>query len=74
VLAGARLEPGDEQRSRDVAPLEGSADAQQVIPVLGDEVDLDVVAEQRAGPRPTLVVRGRMGSPELFLAEFGDAG
>jgi hypothetical protein len=42
--------------------------------VLGDEVGLGVVAEQRSGERPTLVMGHWMGSPELFLGELGDAG
>ena len=74
VLAGPGLELGDEQRGRDVALLEGPADAEQVVPVLSDEVDLDVMLKQRARPRPALVVTGRMGPPELFLGELGDAG
>lgn len=36
----------DEECSRDVAKLERSADPDQVVPVLGDLVDLGVVAEQ----------------------------
>jgi len=74
VLAGAGLELRDEQRGRDVASLEGPADAKQVIPVLGDQVDLDVVLEKRARQRPPLVVGGRTGPPERFLGELGDAG
>ena len=39
-----------------------------------DQVDLDVVFEQRARSRPGLVVACRAGSVELFLGELGDLG
>jgi hypothetical protein len=63
VLARAGLESGDEQGGRYVALLEGPGDAQQVVPVLGDEVDLGVVGEQRPRQRPMLVVSCRLGPP-----------
>lgn len=63
VLAGAGLEAGDEQGGGDVAEFEGPGDAQQVVPVLGDQVDLGVLGEERPGGRPALVVGGGLGPP-----------
>ncbi len=57
-----------------MAKLERSPDPDQVVPVLGDETDLGVVAEQGPGLGPLLVVAGGVGPPELFLGELGDAG
>jgi len=74
VLAGPGLEPGDEQGGGDVAEFQGPADADQVVPVFGDEVDLGVVVEEGTGFRPGAVVPGRVGSPEAFLGQLGDAG
>ena len=49
VLAGAGLEAGHEQGGRDITELERAADPQQVVPVLGDEVDLGVLGKKGAG-------------------------
>ena len=65
VLAGAGLELGYEQGGRYVALLEGPSDAQQVVPVLGDQVDLGVLGEERPGGRPVLV------GPPLLSVSLG---
>ncbi len=57
-----------------MALFERPADPDQVVPVLGGEGDLGVVAEQGPGLGPLLVVAGGVGPPELFLGERGDAG
>lgn len=57
-----------------MAELERASDADQVVPVLVDQVDLGVVGEEGAGFRPGAVVAGGVGSPEPFLSELGDPG
>ena len=42
VLAGARLQPRRQQRGGDVAELERAGDAEQLVPVLVDQIDLGV--------------------------------
>lgn len=74
MLAGPGLKLGHEQGGRDVAEFEGAGDAQELVPVLGDEIDLGVVVEERACPGPAGVATRRMGAPELPLGEFGDPG
>ena len=42
--------------------------------MLGDQVDLHVLAEQGPSQRPALVVAGRVGPPPGLVGDLGDAG
>ena len=67
VLAGAGLQAGDEQGGGDMAEQQRPTDPLQIVPVLGDQVGVGAVGEQRPGQRPALVVPAGMGPPQLFL-------
>ena len=44
----------------------------RIVPILGDQVGLGVMGQQRLRRGPTAVVVGRMRTPQPFVGEFRD--
>jgi hypothetical protein len=69
--AAAAVQRPDQLGAADGAQLEGARDAQQVVPVLGDQPGIDPVA---GDPVERPVVGGWVDPPEAGVAQIGQPG